>query len=174
MDNPIHNTELKKFRTYKINWIEFLYFWKTKSYGLPIIANLGSSSVKKSHQLQLTYVLWDIHKLREGVGHPKVNDITQTYLINLSTKGVKIPLPFNFESKSVFLESLHTGSNPCINQFDHLFSNYLTTNCPNITHIEKIQKNLENIQSRSKIGKYPVRVKNPDPEFRKIFYTKIS
>ena len=46
---------------------------------------------------------------------------------------------------------LHTGSNPCINQFVHLFPNYLTTNCPNITHIEKIQKNLENIQSRSKI-----------------------
>ena len=45
----------------------------------------------------------------------------------------------------------HTGSNPCINQFVHLFPNYLTTNCPNITHIEKIQKNLENIQSRSKI-----------------------
>ena len=45
----------------------------------------------------------------------------------------------------------HTGSNPCINQFVHLFPNYLTTNCPNITHIEKIQKNPENIQSRSKI-----------------------
>ena len=47
----------------------------------------------------------------------------------------------------------HTGSNPCVNQFVRLFPNYLTTNCPNITLIEKIQKNPENIQSGSKIRK---------------------
>ena len=47
----------------------------------------------------------------------------------------------------------HTGSNPCVNQLVHFFPNYLTTNCPNISLIEKIQKNLENIQSESKIRK---------------------
>ena len=49
--------------------------------------------------------------------------------------------------------TVHTGSNPCVNQFVRLFPNYLTTNCPNITLIEKIQKNPENIQSGSKIRK---------------------
>ena len=81
-------------------------------------------------------------------------------------------------------EASHTGSNPCVNQLVHFFPNYLTTNCPNISLIEKIQKNPENIQSESKIrkiyspgqksGKYTVWVENPDPEFRKILYTKFS
>ena len=55
--------------------------------------------------------------------------------------------------RSIFVITMHTGSNPCVNQFVRLFPNYLTTNCPNITLIEKIQKNPENIQSGSKIRK---------------------
>ena len=68
----------------------------------------------------------------------------------------------------------HTGSNPCVNQFVRLFPNYLTTNCPNISLIEKIQKNPENIQSESKIRKIYSPGQKSGSGIPEILFTKFS
>ena len=68
---------------------------------------------------------------------------------------IQVSLVLEHKNRSQYnvLVPWHTGSNPCVNQLVHFFPNYLTTNCPNISLIEKIQKNPENIQSGSKIRK---------------------